>query len=265
MTIPRKDDLGSPGGEGARASELLGDVLSPHARRILDELDLRRDASLTCPPGALRRSLEERGLPVYESALELEERAGGLLLARMTRLATFAALLRYPDLRASDLLVFEGRPLLPIDASEIPSLWIDEAGVIYAGDRGEGSGDPAEGFCAPIYASYVKMFERFALQREPHWSPEPRLLRGQSHHLEIWGKAGEAVAEALEIPFFPAASDPFVRVWFDEPSLVQEINIPEYRVATIAYLTSPEAAATAEAAARRAWPGIIVLRDGKRL
>lgn len=255
----------SPAGEGVRASELLGDLLSPRASRILDELDLRRDPSLTCSRAELRRLLEERGLPVYESALELEERAGGLLLARMTQLGTFAVLLRYPDLRASDLIVFEGRPLLPVDASEIPSLWIDEAGVLYVGDRGEGSGDPAEGFCAPIYASYVKMFERFALQREPHWSSEPRLLRGQSHHLEIWGKAGDAVAEALGIPLFPPASDQFVRVWFDEPSLVQEIDIPEYRVATVAYLTSPEAAATAETAARRAWPGIIVLRDGKRI
>lgn len=246
-----------------RASALLGDRLSRHARDVLDLLGIRRDPSLTCAPALLRRLLADRGLPVHESALELEERAGGVRLGGTTQLATFAALTRHPELGPGDLLEHEGRRLLPIDGAEIIELWIDEAGTIYRGDRGEGAGDPEEGFCAPLYSGYVTMLERFALQHEPHWSADPRLRAGQRHHVSVWGKAGEAMARALGLPFFAAASDRFGRVWFRNPALIEEIDVPGYRVETSAFLGTPDAATAAARAAREALPEATILRDGK--
>lgn len=226
--------------ERPRASLSLRDVLSAHAVAVLDRLDIRRDPSGTCPPSELARMLAERGLPVHAPVLELEARAGGVTLGDKTQLATYRALSIRPDFGASDALVFRGEVLLPIHGSELMEFWMDREGTIYRGWPASPPWDPEDsGFCAPVYASYVTMFERYAFQREPWWSAAGGLDDGARCSLTVHGHLiGDAMAQALAVPAFKPAWDRYARIWHDEAAHIEEANMPGYHVHTRAELRS---------------------------
>ncbi|WP_437657482.1 hypothetical protein [Sorangium sp. So ce1182] len=217
-----------------RASLSLLDVLSEHAAAVLDRLDVRRDPSETCSSLELARMLAERGLPIYGPVLELEARAGGVDLGGKTQLATFRALTSRPDFGPSDALVFRGEMLLPIHGSELMEFWMDREGTIYRGWPASPPWDLEDsGFCAPVYASYVTMFERYAFQREPWWSAAGGFDDGYRCSLTVHGHLiGDAMAQALAVPAFMPASDRYARIWHDHATHIEEANMPGYHVHT---------------------------------
>ncbi|AUX20444.1 uncharacterized protein SOCEGT47_009130 [Sorangium cellulosum] len=228
--------------EQPRASLSLHDVLSEHAVAALDRLDVRRDPAGTCAPRELARMLTERGLPVHEPVLELEARAGGVTLGGKTPLVTYRALSAHPDFGRSEALVCGEELLLPIDGSGMLEFWMDREGTIYRGWPESPPWDPEDsGFCAPIYASYTTMFERFAFQREPWWGMSAGLDDGYRCSLTIHGRSlGDALAQALEVPAFRPAWDRFARIWHDRTAHIEEANVPGYRAHTRADLLSTD-------------------------
>ncbi|WP_437997574.1 hypothetical protein WMF26_43680 [Sorangium sp. So ce185] len=233
-------ERGVDSSERPRASLSLLDVLSEHAVAALDRLDIRRDLSETCPPHELASMLAERGLPIYGPVLELEARAGGVVIGDKTQLATFRALKSRPGFGRSDALVCSGEVLLPIHGSELMEFWMDGEGTIYRGWPASPPWDPEDsGFCAPVYASYVTMFERYAFQREPWWSGTGGADDGYRCSLTIHGHLmGDAMAQALSVQAFNPAWDRYARIWHGHAAHIEEANIPGYHVHTRAELRS---------------------------
>lgn len=214
-----------------KASELLRGVLSDFALGVLDQLNIVRDPALTGSRAELRRLLEERGWPAYESALAFEEVVGGIILMEEAPLGTFAAIerrRRHPVSRDDELLHYEDRTLLPITGGLITDFWIDETGVIYRGYWGDVGGDPdGEDYVEPTYESFKIMIERFALQREPWW---PKSLFDYRKRYSIVVRdtvVGAAIADVLHVALWPWASDRFASVWRGDAVLVMETNLAQ--------------------------------------
>src|SRR5690606_20405933 len=120
----------------------------------LDRLHIVRDTSRSCATEALEKTLRERGWPVFEDALALEEAVGGVLLGGKTLLGVCAALASFAARDALRLLTHEGSTLLPVDGSEMPELWMGPDGVLYRGVQGDLAGGDDDDFVAPLYESW---------------------------------------------------------------------------------------------------------------
>jgi hypothetical protein len=181
----------------ANPLEALREVLSPRAARVFEELAPRRDWERTCSREELTRRLEEKGLPVFEAALDFESCFGGLHVAHHV-FGVFASL----DDFAGPGLVMVGRE------GHHNRFAMDEAGLIYFIDR--------EVHEAPIAvsASWKTWFERF------QWA---RSCPPGSASFRVAGPAGGPIAEALLAPPAPEASDRFATLWFREGVAVHEM------------------------------------------
>jgi hypothetical protein len=221
-----------------KASEWLRGTISDFALERLDRLGIERDLELAGMPELLRRGLEERGWPVHQSAFAFDQAVGGIRLAQYP-FGVFSALVRRkrsPAPRDDELLRYEGRVLLPADGANITSFWIDEDGIVYEGCWGDY--DPeGEDYCAPAYASYRIMIERFVLQRGPR-EPDAVALRDPRlcHTLHVRASLGEGIASSLGLELWQPASDQFARVWRGDAAMLMEHVNPSFDPGTVAYL-----------------------------
>ena len=187
--------------------DVFRNVLSEEALVELRLQNLFRDSSRTCSPAELARILQERGLPVFESILEFEQKWGGVPVApdKGGHYGTFASLPFYDSpwgrMRAEDLPAHDGRPLLPITIGNTSSFWMDREGVIYFVDLDVGE-------CFPDASSSVVFFEQGAL-----WGAKDRTAES-SYRMTIRGRLGERVSAALELRRHALATDQYSGWWF---------------------------------------------------
>ena len=201
--------------------------LSERALRALDDQGVTRDTSLSCEPEVLRATLTRYGLPAYPAVLDLERLAGGVTLGGAVILGACAALRQFdgsPHLKREDFFQVEGRPLVPVDGSVMPSLWMDEDGAIFRGYRGRWGGDPDPDSddLVPAYESLTKLFERYVLDIEACWPPhspkhEPRF------EVSVQAPLGERFAELIGAKDDALASDRYGHIWLKEDASIAEM------------------------------------------
>lgn len=200
------------------AAALFRGLLSDRALAELEHMKVVRDPAKTCDAQTLRRVLEERGLPVYQSVLQFEERCGGVHGSgdRAGYMGTFAVLPLF-DVRWSRspgehvqhdrVMSYQGRLLLPITHGCVSEYWMDENGVIYFVDE-----DVDE--CSPDTVSYVHFLEQWAL-----WNNKER-LGAACQRFVIKRSVGSAIANALDLPCHLRASDGYSTWWIRDADYV---------------------------------------------
>lgn len=236
--------LKRPSPDGPLLVDTLRDVLSPRAICSLEHLGVRRDSRLTCSEEELRAALLRRGLPIYEAVIDFERRCGGTYwpvetYGTLDRLGVWAALLdlEAPGRSSPPELSIEcqGERLLPISAGWGGSdLWMSERGTIFLCDEYD---------WGPTAASYLTFLEREALKwgypEHPgillHWHQMPLMTDEDFLQLAWWQQGRDheedepsptydqdphahldrRLAEAIGLPLFVPATDPWRHVWFD--------------------------------------------------
>ncbi|XXX76341.1 hypothetical protein WMF30_52700 [Sorangium sp. So ce134] len=222
---------------GVDPFEALSDVLSEHAQTVLRQRGMKRNPRKTCTAERLTELLAERGLPVWDTALELERRLGGVTTAPgMTMMGVFAALQGFEsDCRLSidRLLRYEDQILLPVSEPGNSESWMDRTGVLYMVF-------PDDDFCTPTDASYLTWLERSAFVAEDLRIPQVRPFG-----VMAWTLAGETAARALGVPLFSPASDQFGTIWYQHGICVDENRVPNYRCDTVVRADTIDAAVRA--------------------
>ena len=227
----------------------MTDILSPHALRVFERLDLSRDLAATCPGDELVALMHRRGLPVHEPVLEFERRFGGVTWGK-DLFGTCAALRSGVDLRTlaglvgGDLEDYLREVFVPISfRSYYPraNYWMNAAGVIYMVHE-------ADSF--PVADSAACFWEREALRADApgalelrlRWCDVPAFTDADFERFERrtadtaeddddeappepYDQDPQAVfdvsfAAAIDLPLFPAATDRWRRVWFDGERLL---------------------------------------------
>ena len=225
----------------------LTGTLSPHALGVLERSGARRDPAQTCSTDELTALLRERGLPIFEAALEFERQFGGATWEGDT-FGLCAALRSGVDLRTlaglagSDLEEYLGEPVVPVSfRRHYPRAyyWMNAAGVIYMVNEVEHY---------PAADSAACFWEREALKKDDpaapalllQWSSMPTFTDADWTRFE-GGSANddddddapptpydqdpqasldEAFARAIDLPLFKPATDRWRRVWFDGSRLL---------------------------------------------
>jgi hypothetical protein len=236
-----------PSPNGPLLVDSLRGLLSPYATRRLEMLDVRRDLHQTCSEEELRAALTRRGLPIYESVLELERRCGGTfwpLYGAFEHLGTWAAIrnLEWPGRPSPPnlLLEYAGERLLPISAHPAGcDFWMSERGAVFL------SNDCEE---EPMAESCLVFLERELLKcgypeqlgillrwfevptmTDEDFDEVERLMKREDVNVDelpcpydqdIEAPLDRRLAEMLGLPLFTPASDRWRHVWFDGDRLL---------------------------------------------
>lgn len=234
---------------GPLISATLSDVLSEHALRCLDQLDVRRDLTQTVSVEVLRRAMIDKGLPVSDHVLDFESRCGGscwpfegfACLDRLGAWVGIAARESQGRVLPADLSIeMAGEILVPISAEGgLCSLWMGPQGTVFLCD------DIDE---APQADSYRIMLEREALKWGDRdgftaalcWSGMPTMTDEDFVRFEKIKEEEDApddaphptysddldevfdrrLANAVGLPLFGPATDRWRSVWFDGDRLL---------------------------------------------
>ncbi len=166
------------------------DLLSPEAVRALTAKGVLRDPARAAAaeggsPDALddddlRALLREKGLPVFESVLDLERRCGGVLWGKDT-FGAGVALRSGFDLRTlaglvgSDLRDELGEDVVPVSfRSDLPRalFWMNEAGRLYLSHEAD-TFPAAESLACFWEREALKADDRLGCELRLHWSALP--------------------------------------------------------------------------------------------
>jgi hypothetical protein len=208
-------------------------MLSEHAARVLEALDLRRDATESCTREQLRGMLRERRLPVYSPALDMEEHAGGAILWHRSTIGVCSAIKAFERggqrLTVERLSKVEGQPLLPFFHARDLVYWMDRHGRLYFEDLSEP---------VPTYDSFAHFIEAFAFTAErsqdaAHW-----------HRVHVPAQVGAQLAESIHAPVFEPAVGERFRLWWRDPLVIEEQLFGQFGEWTRAY--TPRASDAAE-------------------
>lgn len=119
-------------------ADLLGSALSDNAREHLRRARVARQLEGAMAPESLRAELLLRGMPAYDSVIELEARAGGAFLPDGRGIGAGGLLRACPWMRPKDLPRLDGSPLIPMVGShagltedlEVPVHAMDASGAV---------------------------------------------------------------------------------------------------------------------------------------
>ena len=201
--------------------------------------------------------LAERGLPVFGPILVYEEAVGGVSEALLTHEQLCG---KHVPLTIDRLLMYEGRPLLPVTPLGTYEDWIDADGTLYLAVQ-------EVDYCEPRAESFLYNFERGAFSEDLQWhkAPPPESdAAKRPFGFQLWAYLGETIAHALDVPRFEPASDKYVSIWYDEGTFIEERHHREWSEWTTVRASSMDRAALAvqaamekDARARGEWQGII--------
>lgn len=203
--------------------------LSAHAASVLEDLNIQRDPEWMTDTETLRATLGERGLVAHDSALEIEEMAGGAELWPGKHLGIFASLREthgqdQPQRRLSKAIVRTEKkraeaaaanpavqrdaprhaPLMlvhirPWNDLSMPTVIVNQRGTLLFEDPDDDL-DVRE----PAFDSFVQFIETFALLQEAMYL-EPRTEPTRRHWLWTDERIGDELARALDLEPFPPA------------------------------------------------------------
>ncbi len=230
--------------------------LSAHAASVLEDLNIQRDPEWMTDTETLRATLGERGLVAHDSALEIEEMAGGAELWPGKHLGIFASLREthgqdQPQRRLSKAIVRTEKkraeaaaanpavqrdaprhaPLMlvhirPWNDLSMPTVIVNQRGTLLFEDPDDDL-DVRE----PAFDSFVQFIETFALLQEAMYL-EPRTEPTRRHWLWTDERIGDELARALDLEPFPPATGTFGSAWTNGSLHVVEQRISHFSMGT---------------------------------
>jgi len=236
---------------GPKLTATMGQRLSEHARRVFDEIDLRRDVSSVATAEQLRSFLRARKLPAYDAVLELEETASGFKFWPGTALGVQSAIQAMEAggerLSADRLERVDGRVALPILYCGDLSYWMDERGRLHFVD-----------LCPPVstYDSFLQFVEHHAFVAERREVGQTRTKEGW-HCVHTSSRVGPELSARLEAPSFEPATGERLRLWWRDPLVIEEQLFGQFGEWTRAYTPSASDAAAALIAMHEVAPGMV--------
>jgi len=179
---------------------IVAGVFSELTARYLEERGAYRDLERTCPPEDVEALMGDMGWPVFEAALSFEQRFGGLVPNDYT-VYGICNTLRNDEIWSTCEVDDEEPHLVPISLVADHACYIDPLGQIWRHDM--------------IAARPVLFAPSFEVLIERDTARGDWLHPGDIHRLWVGEEVGEAVAVALGIARFDAASDDYETWWAD--------------------------------------------------